>query len=124
MPIYPLKIKSLDLTGSLASILFPDDEKRINFVQGGRGTRKSSMTILVKSNLNVHKVKGRFFSNGEIKSVEGYSYRPAVGKDSQLLQTYKLDSKNDSTFIETKTGKVVKTYIYPGRGMMHLGINP
>jgi hypothetical protein len=35
-----------------------------------------------------------------------------------------LDSKHDSTFIETKTGKIVKKYIYPGRGMMHLGINP
>ena len=83
-----------------------------------------NMTILVRSNLNVHKVKGSFFSNGDIRSVEGYSYKPGVGKDSQLLQTYKLDSRNDSTFIETKTGNKVKTYIYPGRGMVHLGINP
>jgi hypothetical protein len=83
-----------------------------------------NMTILVRSNLNVHKVKGSFFSNGDIKSVVGYCYRPAVGKDSQLLQTYKLDSRNDSTFIETKTGNTVRTYNYPGRGMIHLGINP
>ncbi len=83
-----------------------------------------NMTIVVMSNLNVHKVSGSFFSNGDIKSVEGYAYRPVFGKDSQLLQSYKLVTKNDSTLIEVKTGNNIKKYGYPGKGMMHLGINP
>jgi hypothetical protein len=82
------------------------------------------MTIMVRSNLNVHKVKGSFFSNGDIQSAEGYSFKPIAGKDSQLLQSYKLFTKNDSTFIELKTGDEIKRYSYPGTGMMHLGINP
>jgi hypothetical protein len=36
---------------------------------------------------------------------------------------YKLVTKNDSTFIEVKSGDDIKKYSYPGEGMMHLGIN-
>jgi hypothetical protein len=83
-----------------------------------------NMTIVVMSHLNVHKVSGRLFPNGDIRSVEGYAYRPTVSKDSQLIQSYKLVTRNDSTFIELKTGNSINKYSYPGRGMMHLGINP
>jgi hypothetical protein len=83
-----------------------------------------NMTIVVMSNLNVHKVSGRLFPDGDIKSVEGYAYKPTVDRGSQLLQSYKLITRNDSTFIELKTGNNIKKYSYPGRGMMHLGINP
>ncbi len=83
-----------------------------------------NMTIVVMSHLNVNKANGSLFPNGDIKSVEGYAYRPIVGKDSQLLQSYKLVTRNDSTFIELKTGNNINKYSYPGKGMMHLGINP
>jgi hypothetical protein len=83
-----------------------------------------SMAIIVRANLAVHKVKGRFFANGDLKSAEGYAYKPIAGKDSLLLQSYKLITRNDSTIIEQKTGDNLKVYRYKGKGMMHLGINP
>jgi len=69
-------------------------------------------------------VKGRFFPNGELQSVDGYAYKPRVGKDSIVLQSYKLSTKNDSTFIEQRAADNVKQYRYAGKGMLHLGINP
>lgn len=83
-----------------------------------------TMTNVVRSNLTVHKVKGRFFPNGDLQSAEGYAYKPRVGKDSILLQSYQLKTKNDSTLIEQKAGNNVKQYRYAGKGMLHLGINP
>jgi hypothetical protein len=82
------------------------------------------MTVLVRSPLEVHKLKGSLFSTGESKYVEGYAYRPGVGKDSLLLQTYKLFTRNDSTFTEQTIGRNVSVFGYPGRGMLHLGIYP
>lgn len=83
-----------------------------------------NMVIVVMSNLNVHKVKGNLFPNGELKSAEGYIYKPGVAKDSLLLQSYKLITKNDSTFIQQKTAQNTAVYRYAGKGILHLGINP
>lgn len=82
------------------------------------------MTIIVRSNLTVHKVKGSFFGNGDLQSAQGYAYKPIAGKDSLLLQSYRLMTRNDSTIIEQKTGDNLKVYRYVGKGMLHLGINP
>jgi hypothetical protein len=82
------------------------------------------MTVLVRSPLEVHKLKGSLFSSGECKYVEGYAYKPAIGKDSLLLQTYKLFTRNDSTFTEQNMGGNVSVFAYSGRGMLHLGIYP
>lgn len=82
------------------------------------------MTVLVRSPLEVHKLKGSLFSTGECKYVEGYAYKPEIGKDSLLLQTYKLFTRNDSTFTEQNMGGNVSLFGYAGRGMLHLGIYP
>lgn len=82
------------------------------------------MTVLVRSPLEVHKLKGSLFSTGECKYVEGYAYKPEIGKDSLLLQTYKLFTRNDSTFTEQSMGGNASLFGYAGRGMLHLGIYP
>jgi hypothetical protein len=82
------------------------------------------MTVVVKNNLEVHKLKGSFFPNGENTYVEGYAYKPIIGKDSVLLQTYKLYTRNDSTFTEQKTGNNKSIFGYSGKGMIHMGISP
>lgn len=82
------------------------------------------MTVLIRSPLEVHKLRGSLFSTGECKYVEGYAYKPSVGKDSLLLQTYKLYIKNDSTFTEQNMGGKLSVFGYAGRGMLHLGIYP
>jgi hypothetical protein len=83
-----------------------------------------NMTVLVRSPLEVHKLKGSLFSSGECKYVEGYAYKPAIGKDSLFLQTYKLFTRNDSTFTVQNMGGNVSVFGYSGRGMLHLGIYP
>jgi hypothetical protein len=78
------------------------------------------MTVLVRANLEVHKLKGSLFPRGECKYVEGYAYRPVIGKDSLILETYKLFTGNDSTFTEYKSDGNVSVFGYSGRGMLHL----
>jgi hypothetical protein len=56
-------------------------------------------TIVQRANSNVNKLKGRFFPNGELQYMEGYRYKPVIGKDSVLLETFKLYQKGDSTYI-------------------------
>ncbi len=82
------------------------------------------MTVLTKPDFQVDKLKGSLFPSGECKYVEGYSYRPVIGKDSLILETYKLFTKNDSTFTEYKSDGNVSVFGYSGKGMIHLGINP
>ena len=82
------------------------------------------MTVLERPGFQVYKLKGSFFSSGECKYVEGYSYRPVIGKDSLILETYKLFTRNDSTFTEYKSDGNVSVFGYSGKGMIHLGISP
>lgn len=82
------------------------------------------MTVLVRSPLEVHKLKGSLFSSGECKYVEGYAYKPAIGKDSLFLQTYKLFTRNDSTFTEQNIGGKTSVFAYSRRGMLHQGLYP
>lgn len=78
-----------------------------------------SMEIVAKPNVSVTKMKGTLYPNGEIESAAGYSYRPIPGKDSQLLATYKLYVKGDSTFAEQQqTGRPVAISRFAGRGVM------
>lgn len=67
------------------------------------------------TNLNVTKIKGRFFPNGELQYMEGYTYQPVIGKDSLLLQTLKLYEKGDSTYIEQKSGDRITEQKFAGR---------
>jgi hypothetical protein len=70
------------------------------------------------SKLNVTKIKGRFFPNGELQSMEGYKFQPNVGKDSILLETFKLYVKDGSSYSEQKSGEGITEEKYPGRVMV------
>jgi len=78
------------------------------------------MAVLIKPDFHVHKLKGSFFPSGECKYVEGYAYRPVIGKDSLIMATYKLFTRNDSTFTEYKSDTNVSEFGYSGSGMIHL----
>jgi hypothetical protein len=75
-------------------------------------------TIVQRANSNVNKLKGRFFPNGELQYMEGYRYKPVIGKDSLLLLTFRLYQKGDSTYIEEKSGDKITEKKYAGRAMV------
>jgi hypothetical protein len=77
-----------------------------------------SATIVQRANSNVNKLKGRFFPNGELQYMEGYRYKPVIGKDSLLLLTFRLYLKGDSTCIEEKSGDKITEKKYAGRAMV------
>lgn len=75
-------------------------------------------TIVQRANSNVNKIKGRFYPNGELQYMEGYRYKPVVGKDSLLLLTFWLYQKGDSTFIEQKGEGGITKQKFAGRVMV------
>lgn len=75
-------------------------------------------TVVQRANSNVTKLKGRFFPNGELQYMEGYKYKPVIGKDSLLLETFRLYQKGDSTYIKQKTGDRITERKSAGRIMM------
>lgn len=75
-------------------------------------------TVVQRANSNVNKIKGRFFPNGELQYMEGYRYKPVIGKDSILLLTFRLYEKGDSTYIEEKSGDRITEKKYAGRAMV------
>lgn len=75
-------------------------------------------TVVQRGNSNVTKLKGRFFPNGELQYMQGYKYKPVIGKDSALLETFRLYQKGDSTYIEQKTGDRITERKNAGRAMM------
>lgn len=80
------------------------------------------ITVVARPPVSVTKLKGSLNQKGEIISAEGYSYKPVPGKDSQLLVTYKLFLRNDSTIIEQKRGNDVTTQRFAGAGLTANGI--
>jgi hypothetical protein len=78
-------------------------------------------TFVHTANLNVTKLRGRLSPNAELQYMEGYRYKPVFGKDSQLVQTYKLYQKGDSTYTEEKTGDKISEKKYAGKAMMSFG---
>ncbi len=80
---------------------------------------KFSMHVLSRPPVTVTKLNGTLFSNGELKSAEGYAYKPSAGKDTQLLMQYRLYVEGDSTFIEQHPpGRPVVISRFPGRGFI------
>ena len=75
-------------------------------------------TVVQRANTNVVKIKGRFFPNGELQYMEGYKYKPVIGKDSVLLETFSLYQRSDSTYIEQKNGDRITERKNAGRVMM------
>jgi hypothetical protein len=80
------------------------------------------ITVVARPSVSVTKLKGSLNDKGEIISAEGYSYKPVSGKDSQLIITYKLYLRNDSTIIEQKRGADVTTQRFAGAGLTANGI--
>jgi hypothetical protein len=80
------------------------------------------ITVVARPNVSVTKLKGTLNQQGELQSAEGYAYKPVPGKDSQLIITYKLYLKDDSTIIEQKRGNDVSVQLFAGRGMTANGI--
>ena len=68
--------------------------------------------------LNVQKMRGRFFPNGEIEFAEGFNYKPVDGKEPEVISSYKLFNKGDSVYIEVKRGEVVTNQQYKARTML------
>lgn len=75
-------------------------------------------TIIQRVNSSVNKLKGKFFPNGELQYMEGNRYKPVLGKDSLLLETFKLNYKGDSTYIEQKSGDRITERKIAGRVMV------
>ena len=75
-------------------------------------------TIVQRVNSSVNKLKGRFFPNGDLQYMEGYRYRPVIGKDSILLETFRLYQKGDSTYIKQKSGDRITERKIGGRVMV------
>ncbi len=79
--------------------------------------------VVSRPNVTVSKFKGKLFTNGELQSAEGYAYKIVPQKDSQLLVTYRLYVRDDSTFIEAQqTGRPITVSRFPGRGMIANGL--
>jgi hypothetical protein len=101
--------------GSLIYTLGPDTSAIGNFEL--KGNEFMLTVVSMSPNVNVSKLKGTFFSNGELKYVEGNNYNPAKGKDS-LVYAYKLNYDRDTTFIETRSGQRVNSRKYPVKIMV------
>jgi hypothetical protein len=84
-------------SGYLIYLLGPDTTMAGRYELKGN---QFSMEILARPNVSMSKMQGTLYANGEIESADGYAYKPVPGKDSQLLATYKLYVRGDSTFIE------------------------
>jgi hypothetical protein len=84
--------------GSLIYNLGPDTSAIGNFELNGN---EFMLTVVSMSpDVNVSKLKGTFFPDGQLIHVEGNNYVPAKGKDS-LNYAYNLSYERDTTFIET-----------------------
>lgn len=76
-------------------------------------------TVVQRANSNVNKIKGKFFPNGELQYMEGYRYKPVIGKDSILLLTFRFYQNGDSTYFEEKSDKSIYRRKDSGRAMVN-----
>jgi hypothetical protein len=98
-----------NLRGSLIYTLGPDTTAIGDFELTGN---EFKLTVVSMSPyVNVSKLTGAFFSDGQLKRVEGNNYLPARGKDS-LVYNYRLNYDQGTTFIETGNGKrnIIRKY--------------
>ncbi|TWI95592.1 Protein of unknown function (DUF2911) [Mucilaginibacter frigoritolerans] len=107
--------KASQFKGSLIYTLGPDTSSVGNFELNGN---KFMLTVVSMSPyVNVSKLKGAFFPDGQLMYVEGNNYNPARGKDS-LLYAYKLNYDKDTTIIETRSKNRISTHKYPVKIMV------
>ena len=76
-------------------------------------------TVVQRANSNVNKIKGKFFPSGELQYMEGFRYKPVIGKDSLLLLTFRFYQKGDSTYFEEKSGNSIYRRKDSGRAMVN-----
>jgi len=62
----------------------------------------------------VSTLSGTCFPNGELQHAEGAGYKPLIGKDSQLIYSYKLDYRQDTTWMKMVTCKPSMALAPPG----------
>ncbi len=101
--------------GSLVYTLGPDTSAVGNFEINGNEFKLTVVSL--SPNVNVSKLKGAFFPDGQLKHLEGNNYIPVKGKDS-VLYTFKLNYDRDTTFIETKRGSKSVIRKYPVKIMV------
>ncbi len=101
--------------GSLTYTLGPDTTDVGNFELNGN---EFAITVVAMSPyVNVSKLKGTLFPNGEVKSVEGSSYKPLKVLDS-LIYSYSAHYDRDTTFIQTKSAARTGLRKYPVKIMV------
>ncbi|WP_344757735.1 DUF2911 domain-containing protein [Mucilaginibacter dorajii] len=101
--------------GSLIYTLGPDTSAIGNYELNGN---EFMLTVVSMSpNVNVSKLKGIFFPDGQLMHVEGINYNPTGGKDS-LVYTYNLNYARDTTSIETRSGTRSSRRKYPVKIMV------
>jgi hypothetical protein len=74
--------------------------------------------VSLTPSLNVQQMRGKLFPNGEIEFAEGYNYKPVEGKEKEVLSSYRMYTKGDSSFIEVKRGDNVSKQQYKARTMI------
>ncbi|MEX2568295.1 MAG: DUF2911 domain-containing protein [Cyclobacteriaceae bacterium] len=102
--------------GGLIYTLGVDTTMVGNFLLRGQ---EFELEILVIGNSTVYKQNGSLFSNGELKSVTGISYKHFFGEKPQDESTFKMYVKNDSTFTEIHQGDKKEMYIHKGQGVVN-----
>jgi hypothetical protein len=103
------------LKGSLIYTLGPDTSAVGNFELNGNNFMLT--VVSMSPYVNVSKLKGTFFPDGELKYLEGINYNPANGKDS-LVYAYQLNYDRDTTLIEIKRGNKTSIHKYPVKVMV------
>ncbi|SDT68987.1 Protein of unknown function [Mucilaginibacter mallensis] len=98
-----------NLRGSLIYTLGPDTTAIGDFEL--KGNEFKLTVVSMSPYVNVSKLTGVFFSDGQLKRVEGNNYLPARDKDSRVYN-YRLNNDQDTTFIETGNGKrnIIRKY--------------
>jgi len=73
------------------------------------------LEVLSIPNATVYIQKGELFDSGELKWVEGSSYRTALGMEPADQKTYTLYFKDDTTYTEITAGNKTQRYRYQGK---------
>lgn len=101
--------------GSLTYTLGPDTSAIGNFELNGNDFKLT--VVSMSPNINVSRLKGTFFPNGELMLVEGINYDPGKGQDS-VNYAFQLNYERDTTFINTNSNNRAGHRKYPVKIMV------
>jgi hypothetical protein len=77
------------------------------------------LEILIRESMKVYKQKGSLFSNGELKSVTGYSHKHTDEETPQEETTYLMYVRNDSTITEILKDGKKNVFSFKGHGIVN-----